>query len=74
VEQLARLQRLGDAVRVVQGGQLLMPGFRVDRDHVAVFQLGDEGQRVPDGTCGPLRITAYCLSFAFNVGFAVLGS
>ena len=48
VEQLAGPQRLGDAVGVVQPGHLLVADLRVQPDDVAVLELGDEGQRVPD--------------------------
>ena len=39
VEQLAVPQRLGDAVRVVQPGHLLVPDLGVHPDHVAVLEL-----------------------------------
>src|SRR2546429_662535 len=48
VKELAGPQRLGDAVREVEVGHLLVPGLRVDPDDVAVLQLGDERERVPD--------------------------
>ena len=38
-----------DAVGEVQPGHLLVPDLRVQPDDVAVLQLGDEAQRVPDG-------------------------
>ena len=47
VEQLAVPQRLGDPVRVVQPGHLLVPDLGVHPDHVAVLERVDEGQRVP---------------------------
>ncbi len=49
VEQLARPERLGDAGSEVQAGHLLVTDFRVQPDHVAVFELGDEGEGVADG-------------------------
>ena len=49
VEQLALPQRLGDAGGEVQPGHLLVADLGVHADHVAVLELGDERQRVPDG-------------------------
>src|SRR3954471_8886302 len=48
VEQLVLPQRLRDAVGVVEAGHLLVPGLRIDADHVVVLELGDEGERMPD--------------------------
>ena len=42
-------QRLREAVRVVQAGHLLVPGLRVQPDDVAVLELRDEAERMPDG-------------------------
>src|SRR5437763_11378818 len=49
VEQLAVPQRLGDAMRVVQPGHLLVADLGVHPHHVAVLERVDERQRVPHG-------------------------
>src|SRR3954447_4374671 len=49
VEQLALPQRLGDAVRVVQAGHLLVPDLGVEADEVGVLEGGDEPEGVADG-------------------------
>src|SRR5260370_1057759 len=49
VEQLAVPQRLGDPVRVVEPGHLLVPDLRVQPEQLWVLELSDQRQRVPDG-------------------------
>lgn len=49
VEQLARPQRLRDAVREVETGHLLVARLRVHADQFGALQALDEGQGVPDG-------------------------
>ena len=49
VEELARVEGLGDAVGVVEVRHLLVTDLGVEADDVAVVELGDEGQGVADG-------------------------
>ena len=46
VEQLARLERLADAVREVEAGHLLVRDLGVEADHLGVIERVDEGQHV----------------------------
>ncbi len=48
VEELARPQRLREAVRVVEARHLLVARLRVEADDVAVVERVDEGDRVAD--------------------------
>ena len=48
VEELARVERLCQRMRVVQAGHLLVTRLRVQAHDVAVLQLRDKGQRVAD--------------------------
>ena len=49
MEQLAVPHRLGDRVRVVEAGHLLVADLGVDADDLGMLKLVDERQRVPDG-------------------------
>lgn len=49
MEELAGVQRLRQGVRVVQAGHLLVSGFRIETDNVAIIKLRDECQRMTDG-------------------------
>ena len=48
VEELAVPQRLGQAVREVEPGHLLVPHLEVEPHPVGLVEGTDEGQRVPD--------------------------
>ena len=49
-------QRLRDAVREVQPGHLLVADLGVHPDDVAVFEFGDERQRVAEGRQHPVDL------------------
>lgn len=47
VEQLAGIECLRDAVRVVESGHLLMSGLRVGAEQLWALERLDEGERMP---------------------------
>ena len=49
VKQLAVPERLGNPVREVQACHLLVSDLGIETDHLRMFELVDEGQRVSDG-------------------------
>ena len=48
VEELARLERLGDAVREVEPGHRVVRDLGVEADHVRMIERVDERQHVAD--------------------------
>ncbi len=64
VEQLVVPQGLGDAVREVQSGHLLVADLRVEADPVGPVQLVDERQGVADG--GQQDVAARLVGLGFD--------
>lgn len=64
VEQLVVPQGLGDAVREVQPGHLLVAGLRVEADPLGPLQLVDERQGVSDG--GQQDVAARLVGLGFD--------